>query len=423
MIKVFGYHCGNNGVSMYRVWQPLEALDKEEFRVRRVPNRSERINWQGLTGPSNVPTIGSHAEIIEKNDIIFSCFRANEDDCARLTITSKLKKLVVDIDDDVMHLPSDNLNYKFWFSEENGRDYWGEIPEDEIDNPKWEKMEAAGEGQLLTHPKTGKLCFVMVKRHPVEMVIDEIKAAHLVTVSTPRLKDVYGQYNKNMIVVSNAIDFSKYPTLITPRKDGIIRLGLFGSNSHYRDWKVISKPLHNILKEFPNVHLCFNTWFKAKGSQGASMDEQELTPVVPDFFDDLMNHPQVEPFAGVELDYYHDWLADKQVDIGLAPLCDSEFNLAKSNIKYLEFSALHVPGVYQDYEPYKHDIRQGANGYLAKDSLQWERCLRTLILDATLRQKMGDRAHADVKARYDVKNVARKLGHALKKLMAVPVEA
>ena len=422
MIRVFGHHAGNNGVSMYRIWQPLKYLDRNEFQVKRVPDRSERVHWDGLTGPCNVPTLGSHADIIEGNDIIFSNFRANEEDCARLTITSKLKKLVIDLDDDILHMPTDNQNYKHWFSKENGMDYWGEIPEDEESDPKWEQMAKQKGCQLLRHPKTGRLCLVTVKRHPWEMVLSELKAAQLVTVSTQRLKEVYGKYNPNTVVIPNSIDFDNYPSIVQSKTDNLIRLGLFGSNSHFRDWKTIAKVLRTILDEFPNVRLCFNTWYRAKGAPGSSMDEQEMTLLFPDYFDGFREHPQCEVFAGVEIEMYHEWLADKRVDIGLAPLCDSEFNRAKSNIKYLEFSALRIPGVYQDMEPYNTDVKGGWNGMLAGDSASWLKCLRRLITNAPLRMTMGERAYQDVRARYDQAQTSRLLASEFKKLMGLEAE-
>ncbi len=423
MIKLFSYHNGNNGVSHYRSWQPLKylAMDKE-FKVTRLPDRVERLHWDGLTGPCNVPGIGSHAEIIEKNDVIFSNFKAEERECARLSITAKLKKLVIDLDDDILHIPTDNPNYKFWFNEQNGKDVWAEIPEGEEGDAKWEKIAHEAKGQILRHPETNKLCIVQVNRHPCDIVIDELKAAHLVTVSTERLKSIYGKYNPNTVVIPNAVDFDNFPRLVKPKTDNIVRLGLFGSNTHYRDWKEIADVLKKILDEFPNVRLCYNTWFRAKGQVGMDMDELEKTLIFPDYFDKLglRDHPQVEVFSGVEIQDYFNWLEDKQIDIGLAPLCDSEFNKAKSNIKYLEFSALHIPGIYADLEPYNKDVVRGSNGFLATTYDQWIGCLRKLITDPVLRAEMGDKAFFDVKMRYDQAVISKRLGAEIKKLVPEP---
>jgi glycosyltransferase involved in cell wall biosynthesis len=387
-----------------------------------MPKRSERIVWDGLTGPSNVPSVPSHAEIIDKNDVIVSLFKSGEEDAARLAITAKLKKLVIDIDDDILHIPTDNHNYKYWFPEQTeatGKDAWVLVE----DLEQAQEVAAKTGAQILE--RDGKLWLVQFNRLPWQVVTDVLRSAHLVTVSTEKMKEIYGKYNPNTVVIPNAVDFDLYPSILKPGlNDGLVRLGLFGSNSHYRDWKTIAKVLKTLLDEFPNLRLCYNTWFRAKGAHGSSMDEQEQTLLYPDYFDKLglREHPQCEVFSGVEIQDYWKWLDDKKVDIGLAPLCDSEFNKAKSNLKYLEFSALHIPGVYQDMEPYNADVKPGFNGFLAKDSADWLKCLRRLITDEALRKEMGDRAFADVKARYSQERIAKRYAKEIQKLLGEVTE-
>ncbi len=96
------------------------------------------------------------------------------------------------------------------------------------------------------------------------------------------------------------------------------------------------------------------------------------------------------------------------------------FNKAKSNIKYLEFSALHIPGIYADLEPYNKDVVRGSNGFLATTYDQWIGCLRKLITDPVLRAEMGDKAFFDVKMRYDQANISKRLGAEIKKLVPEP---
>lgn len=49
---------------------------------------------------------------------------------------------------------------------------------------------------------------------------------------------------------------------------------------------------------------------------------------------------------------YPQRLYDLNIDIGLAPLRDTEFNRCKSNLKWLEWSSLSVPVIASDVEPY-----------------------------------------------------------------------
>lgn len=420
-IKIFGYHQGNNGISHYRQWQIFKYLSRlDGFHVEHMPHRSERIVWDGLTGPSNVPTVPSHAEIISKHDVIVSLYKSSEEDISRLAMTAKFRKLVIDIDDDIINIPTDNRQYEYWrppkTSENSGKDGWVLV-----ENLEQAKEVSAKTGAQIVE-REGALWLVQIGRSPTQAVLDLLSKAHLVTVSTEKMKEIYGRYNPNTVVIPNAVDFDLYPSILKPGlNDGLVRLGLFGSNSHYRDWKTIAKVLKTLLDEMPHLRLCYNTWFRAKGAAGSSMDEQEQTLLYPDYFDKLglRDHPQCEVFSGVEIQDYWKWLDDKKVDIGLAPLCDSEFNKAKSNIKYLEFSALHIPGVYQDMEPYNKDVKPGFNGFLAKDSGDWLKCIRRLVQDEALRKEMGDRAFADVKARYSQERIAKRYAKEIKKLLGV----
>ncbi|MFW6311524.1 MAG: hypothetical protein ACOC1K_04740 [Nanoarchaeota archaeon] len=42
------------------------------------------------------------------------------------------------------------------------------------------------------------------------------------------------------------------------------------------------------------------------------------------------------------------------IDIGLAPLLDHDFNNSKSNIKALEYTAAGIPGIYSKMKPYEN---------------------------------------------------------------------
>ncbi len=83
-------------------------------------------------------------------------------------------------------------------------------------------------------------------------------------------------------------------------------------------------------------------------------------------------------------------------DIFLAPLEDSLFNRCKSGLKFLEYSALGIPGVYSRLEPYAELVIHGENGFLAADLSEWGEFLRRLILDPELRLGIGKAAKETV---------------------------
>lgn len=88
-------------------------------------------------------------------------------------------------------------------------------------------------------------------------------------------------------------------------------------------------------------------------------------------------------------------------DIGIAPLRDSPFNQTKSAIKYMEYAALGIPGVYSDVEPYRSTVVQGQTGITApNDVIAWVQALKRFIDSPALRQAVAESAFEDLKSRH-----------------------
>jgi len=102
------------------------------------------------------------------------------------------------------------------------------------------------------------------------------------------------------------------------------------------------------------------------------------------------------PAAGYAV--YLDWLAT--CDIGLAPLEDTAFNDAKSNIKFLEASLLGLPSVCSPRAAFRGVIEEGVDGFLASTTQAWLAALERLAGSPDLRRQVGTAAREKVLARY-----------------------
>lgn len=93
---------------------------------------------------------------------------------------------------------------------------------------------------------------------------------------------------------------------------------------------------------------------------------------------------------------YVDWTAlpamIAAVDINLAPLVDSLFNRAKSEIKWLEAAAVKTVTLASRLGAFEEMMVDGETGLLA-DSDQWETQLIRLVTDQSLRQKLAEQAY------------------------------
>ncbi len=96
-----------------------------------------------------------------------------------------------------------------------------------------------------------------------------------------------------------------------------------------------------------------------------------------------------------------------EADIAIAPLENSEFNDAKSNIKFLEAAMLALPSVCSPRANFRSVISDGENGFLAEDDGAWEAALLRLVGSADLRRRVGEAALSMVLGRYAPEAVAR----------------
>ncbi len=90
-----------------------------------------------------------------------------------------------------------------------------------------------------------------------------------------------------------------------------------------------------------------------------------------------------------------------QFDINIAPLdCSKRACRAKSEAKYIEAGLVAVPTVASAGAGFDWAIRSGDNGLLASSVEDWAAHLELLVGDPERRRRVGERAYADVLARY-----------------------
>jgi hypothetical protein len=106
------------------------------------------------------------------------------------------------------------------------------------------------------------------------------------------------------------------------------------------------------------------------------------------------------------MDYPHA-LSTLRVDIGLAPLHDTPFNQAKSDIKYLEYSATGAATIASPLAPYRASV-QADRGVLvlANTADEWAVAIGRLIDDPHLRQRLATNAYEWVRDERSIEAVA-----------------
>lgn len=100
------------------------------------------------------------------------------------------------------------------------------------------------------------------------------------------------------------------------------------------------------------------------------------------------------------LDYAHYLRELACTDISIAPLENTLFNDAKSNIKFLEAAILGLPTVCSPRSAFMTVLHPGENGMVATTSQEWAEAIVRLARDPALRYRLGGQARQDVLDRY-----------------------
>lgn len=193
------------------------------------------------------------------------------------------------------------------------------------------------------------------------------RLADWVTVSTPRLADVYGRHGR-VTILPNCIP-NRYLQVTAPPHDGL-RVGWTGSTvTHVNDLTVCGTAVRDVLDTT-------GTRFVAVGTGAGVADQLHLDPT------------QVDPTGWVDLDTYPTVYAS--LDVAIVPLQPNDFNEAKSWLKGLEAAAVGVPFVASPTGPYRDLADMGA-GLLAANPTEWRARLELLTTSMDARAEVAER--------------------------------
>lgn len=246
--------------------------------------------------------------------------------------------------------------------------------------------------------------------------LDCMRNADAIIVTTNHLGLTYGAVNDHVHVVENSLDFKGdrkfvgWDTVSVRRHEGT-RIGWIGGRSHFEDLMMVAPMLREVLLKNPDVTLCL---VNSAVKQSCAV----LNRPYP--FEGLKNVHYAD--RSVAINRYARFMASFGFDIGIAPLVDCNFNRSKSNLRFLEYSALSLPTVATDISHFNQTITKGIDGFLVKDNdpQEWMRCLTALIEDKNLLEAIGRAAYKRVKTDFNVERNAPNYLRLLKRITNGP---
>jgi glycosyltransferase involved in cell wall biosynthesis/GT2 family glycosyltransferase len=219
-----------------------------------------------------------------------------------------------------------------------------------------------GMDDLLTDLPAGNPYAATIYPDIAARIARAVSRCHRLVVSTPALADAYGRGIETH-VIPNAIDGEVWKGVESRPRGGVrARIGWAGARQHQDDLALLEKVVAVTHREVDWVFL--------------GMCPPSLRRYAAEFHD-------MVPIAD-----YPAALASLGLDAAVAPLADTAFNRAKSDLKILEYGILRIPVIASSLGEYRH-----TPVVFADDPDAWIDAVRTLARDRDLAQARGDSLH------------------------------
>lgn len=349
-MRILGINRDESACDMYRITCPLYKLLEN--------------------GMANILTINDGKELatdfamqkVFESDIILFHRPASEEWFKFIKLCRKYgKTVVVDYDDDPFNTSPMNPYYQFIGTEEV-EFIWPDGKKEML----WSKNPMEHGGRYLDIETN-------IRRR--DLFRASFKNADMVSTTTDILRSKLSTINPNTVVLPNLVDFNQYPMVAHMKKR--IRVGWQGGSSHYEDLYMIAPAIKKLLKKYDNVDFVFWGDLRMYG----------LFREIP--------IERIECHQWVKQIVYPYKLACMNLDIGLCPVVDNEFNRNKSAIKWMEYSVVKAATIASNIPPYSNTMTDGETGLLVGAD-GWFDAMERLVLDTELRNKLSENAFQDV---------------------------
>lgn len=403
-IKVLVVPSDRSGVSKFRSVDPhlkLQELYPKDFFVDIMTAGTDTVNWNDDAYLKQFDIIHFHRTI---NDIVNGQLQPIYGVEAK-KIFDKLRsfgiKVIMDIDD-----------------------YW--MP-------------------TIDHP-----AYPILKQAKIDVSItSNLRNVDYVTTTTEIFAKEISKFNKNVVILPNAIDPSEEQFQPNPTKsDKSFRIGWLGGSSHLNDLALIKQGLNMWMdgegKEDSQLVLC---GFDLRGNitetnhQTKEQRTRKIQPhesvwcryeemftnkygiISPNYKKHLLTYTQDAPYEDVNENYRRVWTKPittyasnyNLFDISLAPLKEHIFNKCKSQLKVIEAGFHKKALIAQNFGPYTIDlvnvieyggtINEDGNAILVdphKNHKDWFKALKFLHRNPDIAKRMGENLYNTVVKKYHI---------------------
>lgn len=393
-IKVLVISLDNDGVGYYRMNSPYLSINEDDIDIKFLSTSDFYFRF-------DEQTLKDYQIIIYHKDIPFRT--SDEVNNFNKIIKKYDIKIIFDIDDHWI-LNSSHINYKNW-KNSNSKD------------------------------KT----------------INHIKNADYVTTTTPLFANDIKEYNKNVLVIENAINDKEYQWIPKKIESDKTRFIWGGGITHKPDLMLLQDSFKNFNNDFINktqLYLCgFDLRMRTKN--GIFKDDPSRSMWVQ--FESIFTNNKIH----IKNNNYRKWLEQyddngrvsygyndefknefyqrrwtkpiflygtmyNEADVALSPLKSGTlFNMVKSQIKVLEAGIHKCPIIASNYGPYTLDVVDGVNGFLIDENnkYEWYNKMKFFVDNPNAVKDMGSSLNELVKNKYTLEKINKKRIELIKSIV------
>lgn len=288
----------------------------------------------------------------------------------------------------------------------------------------------------------------LVKQEKIdEHIKNNLRVSKYVTTTTSVYADIIKKINPNVYVLPNSInpDESQFKAVTEPSDK--IRFGWLGGSSHLKDLELLKGTVNKLspLKDKFEMYVC---GFDLRGTVteiNPQTGEKKQRPIKPsetvwaryeEFFTDnykminedykkfLLNFRE-EEYEGAHF-YHRVWTKPvtsyaknySRFDVSLAPIKDTLFNRAKSQLKVIEAGFYKKALIASNVGPYTIDLKHALdNGKFTDGNAllvnkdrnhgDWSKFMKKLIQNPSWVEDLGERLYETVKDTYNLNTVTK----------------
>ena len=213
-----------------------------------------------------------------------------------------------------------------------------------------------------------------------------LENAYCITVSNEYIKNVFSVFNKNIKVFNNRINTNNWEHIEVKKiqQKNEINILYSGTITHSKDLQIVRESIRELNKS----KSCKYTLYII-GVEENKKSTWYTRIKIPSHF--------------TKYPCFVKWLQSLKLnfDIGIAPLQENNLKKEKSNLKYLEYTMLRIPGIFSNIGPYAKSIENGKTGILLDNDMQsWVNAIKGLKENINLRKSIIDASYEDVTKNY-----------------------